>query len=90
MSSVDAAVLDQVRVRLAQQSADPTPARVAEALRREGRLVGDAAVLRVVDALRADIVGAGPLDPLLAREGVTDVLVNGPEDVWVADSNAQV
>ncbi|MBA2773281.1 MAG: TadA family conjugal transfer-associated ATPase [Nocardioidaceae bacterium] len=83
MSSVDPAVLDRVRVRLAQQSADPTPARVAEALRREGRLVGDAAVLGVVDALRADIVGAGPLDPLLARSGVTDVLVNGPEQVWI-------
>lgn len=83
MSSVDPAVLDRVRVRLAQQSADLTPARVAEALRREGRLVGDAAVLGVVDALRADIVGAGPLDPLLAREGVTDVLVNGPQDVWI-------
>lgn len=83
MGSVDPAVLDRVRVRLAQQSADPTPARVAEALRREGRLVGDAAVLGVVDALRADIVGAGPLDPLLDLEGVTDVLVNGAEDVWI-------
>jgi len=83
MSPVDPALLDRVRIRLAQHSADPTPARVAEALRREGRLVGDAAVLGVVDALRADMVGAGPLDPLLAREGVTDVLVNGPEQVYV-------
>ncbi len=83
MSPVDPALLDRVRFRLAQHSADPTPARVAEALRREGRLVGDAAVLGVVDALRADMVGAGPLDPLLAREGVTDVLVNGPEQVYI-------
>jgi pilus assembly protein CpaF len=29
------------------------------------------------------MVGAGPLEPLLAAPDVTDVLVNGPEEVWV-------
>jgi pilus assembly protein CpaF len=30
-----------------------------------------------------DLSGAGPLEPLLAAPGVTDVLVNGPDEVWV-------
>ena len=30
-----------------------------------------------------ELAGAGPLEPLLRAPGVTDVLVNGPEQVWV-------
>jgi pilus assembly protein CpaF len=37
----------------------------------------------VHDALHRDVVGAGPLEPLLRLEGVTDVLVNGCDQVWI-------
>ncbi|MGW5364863.1 TadA family conjugal transfer-associated ATPase [Actinopolymorpha pittospori] len=80
---VDQALLDRVRAVLAQEAAEPTPARVAAALRSEGRLLGDAAVLSVVEALRRELLGAGPLEPLLAEPGVTDVLVQGPGQVWI-------
>ncbi|WP_078900534.1 TadA family conjugal transfer-associated ATPase [Streptomyces sp. SBT349] len=76
-------LLDAVRLRLAEEGADPTPGRVAAALRARGRLLGDSAVLSVVRALRSELVGAGPLQPLLAEPEVTDVLVNGPTEVWV-------
>ncbi|WP_229331623.1 TadA family conjugal transfer-associated ATPase [Streptomyces sp. UNOC14_S4] len=62
---------------------EPTPARVAEALRSEGRLLGDAEVLGVVARLRSELVGAGPLERLLAEPDVTDVLVTAPDQVWV-------
>ena len=45
--------------------------------------MGDATVLAVHDALHRDVVGAGPLEPLLRLDGVTDVLVNGAMQVWV-------
>lgn len=77
------AVLDEVRVRLARDGGPLTPLRVADALRAAGAPVGDATVLAVHDALRREVVGAGPLEPLLALEGVTDVLVNGADEVWV-------
>lgn len=76
-------LLDAVRLRLAESGAEPTPAGVAAALRREGRLLGDTEVLAVVGALRSQMVGAGPLEPLLARPDVTDVLVTAPDEVWV-------
>jgi pilus assembly protein CpaF len=76
-------LLDAVRRELADAGEEPTPARVAAALRSQGRLLGDTAVLGVVRALRSEMVGAGLLEPLLAEPGVTDVLVNGPEEVWV-------
>lgn len=75
-------VLDRVRDRLAARAVDLTPQRVAEVLREEGRPVGDATVLAVHAALRRDVVGAGPLEPLLRTPGVTDVLVNGATEVY--------
>lgn len=80
---VSPAVLDDVRERLARSAGDLTPHRVADALRAAGRPVGDATVLAVHAALRRDVLGAGPLDPLLRLPGVSDVLVNGPDEVWV-------
>ncbi|MGH3506442.1 MAG: TadA family conjugal transfer-associated ATPase [Nocardioidaceae bacterium] len=81
--TVDAGLLDAVRARLAEAGASPTPAEVARVLRRDGTLVGDTSVLDVVDALRRDSIGAGPLDPLLTEPGVTDVLVNGADHVYI-------
>src|SRR5689334_14103368 len=76
-------LVEEVRERLARTPGSLTPHRVAEALRAAGRPVGDATVLAVYEALRRDIAGAGPLEPLLRLPGVTDVLVNGPGEVHV-------
>ena len=83
MSEVTAQVLEDVRSCLAAGSGELTPHRVAEALRAAGRPVGDATVLAVHDALRRDVLGAGPLEPLLRLADVTDVLVNGPDEVYL-------
>ncbi|MFC7218123.1 TadA family conjugal transfer-associated ATPase [Streptomyces polyrhachis] len=81
--TVERALLEAVRLRLARSGAEPTPAQVARALREDGRLLGDTEVLGVVDALRSEMVGTGPLEPLLGAPDVTDVLVTGPDEVWV-------
>lgn len=78
----DPAVVEEVRARLARDGAPLTPEQVARALRAGGRPVGDRAVLTVHAALCRDVIGAGPLEPLLRLPEVTDVLVNGPEEVW--------
>jgi pilus assembly protein CpaF len=80
---IDSDLVHRVRSRLADIGAAPTPARVAAALRAEGRVLGDAAVLGVVNTLRAELAGAGPLEPLLRDPRITDVLVNAPDEVWV-------
>jgi len=82
-TAVPAEVVERVRDRLAKDGSVLTPALVAGALRDEGRPVGDTTVLAVHDALRRDVLGAGPLEPLLRLDGVTDVLVNGPRQVFV-------
>lgn len=80
---VDEALLERVRATLAAAADPPSPARVAAALRAEGTVLGDAAVLEVTESLRAEISGAGPLEPFLHEPGLTDVLVNKPDQVWV-------
>ncbi|MEJ7793973.1 MAG: TadA family conjugal transfer-associated ATPase [Nocardioides sp.] len=83
MNDAPAELVELVRDRLVRDPGSLTPHRVAVALRAAGRPVGDATVLAVHDALRRDVVGAGPLEPLLALPGVTDVLVNGHDAVFV-------
>jgi pilus assembly protein CpaF len=76
-------LVEEVRERRARDRGEVTPQRVAEAGRAWGRPVGAATVLAVHEALRRDVVGAGPLEPLLREPDVTDVLVNGPDDVYI-------
>jgi len=52
---------------------------VVDIARHEAPLAAPDVLRRVVD----DIVGLGPLEDLLADEAVTDVLVNGPSEIWV-------
>ncbi len=75
--------LDSVRDRLASLERPPRPADVAAAMRAEGMIVSDDALISTVESLRHHSVGAGKLDPLLREAGVTDVLVNGPDQVYI-------
>jgi pilus assembly protein CpaF len=77
-------LVDRVRARLAVHPGTPTKAGVAALVREEaGGLLGDDDVLRAVRMAVDELAGAGPLEPLLRLPGVTDVLVNGPDQVWV-------
>ena len=83
MRPLPADLLERVRTALADDPGPVTPGRVASAVREAGAVLGDVGLLDVVDALSAELLGAGPLEPLLADPEVTDVLVNGPHGVWV-------
>ena len=82
-SDLDDRALNLVRDHLAVLGRDYTPGDVAAAMQAKGLAVSDSAVLAVVESLRRHSVGAGPLEPLLRQPGVTDVLVNGPDQVFV-------
>ncbi|MEN8706800.1 MAG: CpaF family protein [Nocardioides marinisabuli] len=38
---------------------------------------------RLTQEIADDILGYGPLEPFLSDPGLTEVMVNGPEDIWV-------
>jgi pilus assembly protein CpaF len=76
---MNAELADRVRHRLALE-----PSRFDDAVRSEsGGIVDDAVFAALRRDVDAELHGAGPLEPLLATAGVTDVLVNGPDEVWL-------
>ncbi len=56
---------------------------VAEVLAEEKIRLNGPEQLGVVELMLADMLGLGPLEPLLADEKVTDIMVNGPFQVYV-------
>ena len=80
MTAVD---LSPIRADLARLGRPPSPLDVAEALRRRGHVVTDTTLFSTVEEIRRHSVGAGPLEELLRAPGVTDVLVNGHDRVYV-------
>lgn len=81
MTSVE----DRIHRSLAAAGSTPLPdgERLAELVRAADPLRSPVAVARSVAAIRSQLHGLGPLDPLLAEAEVTDVMVNGPGPVWV-------
>lgn len=77
------AELASIRERLGALGRSYGPSDVAAVMRSLGEVVTDARVLAVMDMLRRDSIGAGPLEELLTKPGVSDVVVNGPADVFI-------
>ena len=63
------------------------PAALARRIREEAGVISDVEVLEILRRLRNDTSGLGLLEQVLARPGITDVVVNGPEDVFVDQGN---
>jgi pilus assembly protein CpaF len=76
-------LLGEVRSRLVRGGQVPSPEHVRAVVRECGAVLGSRALAEMVTAVRAEMLGAGPLQSLLDTPGVTDVLVNAPDDVWV-------
>jgi pilus assembly protein CpaF len=78
----DPELVDRVRRRLAGERAGAADLDGVVRGETDG-IVDDAVFARLRREVDAELHGAGPLDPLLATPGVTDVLVNGARDVWL-------
>ena len=82
---MNASLVERVRRRLVDDGLTTVPdsARVAVALRQEGVVLGDESLLDLVSFLRDEFAGLGQLQPLMLDPEVTDIVVNGPRDVWI-------
>jgi pilus assembly protein CpaF len=58
-------------------------AAIQATLDEEGRLLTDADRARLIDEVKDELLGLGPLEPLLRDDEVTDILVNGRDHVYV-------
>ncbi|MGW9403489.1 TadA family conjugal transfer-associated ATPase [Arthrobacter sp. NPDC055585] len=78
-----AGLVNQIREDVLAGDVPVTGARLAAAVHASGRMLGSEGGLRAVDRVHADLQGLGPLQPLLRIPGLTDILVNGPHEVWI-------
>jgi pilus assembly protein CpaF len=56
---------------------------ITDILNEEGRLLTDTDRARLVEEIKNELLGLGPLEPLLWDDDVSDILVNGPNQVYV-------
>lgn len=82
-SMVDPSMVDTVRRAVLAGTVPVTGAAFADAVGSSGRLLGSRGTLSALDHVRAELKGLGPLEYLLGDPSITDILVNGPDDVWV-------
>ncbi|MBF4994115.1 TadA family conjugal transfer-associated ATPase [Arthrobacter gandavensis] len=78
-----AGLVNQIREDVLAGDVPVTGARLAAAVHASGRLLGSDGGLRAVDRVHAELQGLGPLQGLLRIPGLTDILVNGPREVWI-------
>jgi pilus assembly protein CpaF len=56
---------------------------ITDILNEDGRLLTDIDKSRLVEEIKNELLGLGPLEPLLWDEEITDILVNGHGQVYV-------
>jgi pilus assembly protein CpaF len=77
------AMVEQVRAELIARGTAPTAAGVGQLVASTWPLLADDVAQQLVTDVLAEVCGLGALQPLLADDAVTDILVNGPGPVWV-------
>src|SRR5438067_9809218 len=76
-------LVGRVRQRLAGAESDDLVGIVRDEQSGAALIADDAALAELERDLAAELSGAGPLEPLLRLPGVTDVLVNRPDEIWL-------
>lgn len=80
---VQGLLIEKVQRVLAGMSEQVASGEVVRIIREQAGVISDEDVIEVLRRLRSESVGVGPLEGILALTGVTDVLVNGSESVWL-------
>lgn len=87
-SSIYTSLIETIDVsRVAQMEKDDAAIEIAEIctdiIAARGYLVGSNEQDAIIDEICDDILGYGPLEPLLARDDIADIMVNGPHQVFI-------
>jgi pilus assembly protein CpaF len=78
--SLDVSRLESLEANLASQKVTGA---ITEILNEEGRLLTDTDRTRLIEEIKNELLGLGPLEPLLWDDSITDILVNGAHQVYV-------
>jgi pilus assembly protein CpaF len=76
-------MLARIRRQVADGGRIPDGPELSMLVREVCGVLGREDLAGLPSRVRDELLGAGPLQPLLDEPGVSDVLVNGPDQVWV-------
>jgi len=82
------AVIGELGPQLFAEDADPAAVRASVATDIRGRLQQETGIARedrerLAEEIADDILGHGPLERPLADDTITEVMINGPHDIWI-------
>ncbi|MEI7644746.1 MAG: CpaF family protein [Chloroflexales bacterium] len=90
IAKVQARLVGEPETVAARREADYWPRRIAalvsEQIETLGRPVTERDRTRLTRYAQAELLGLGPLEPLLADDSVSEIMVNGPNQIWVERS----
>src|SRR6266436_1634708 len=78
--TLDVTRLESLEPGLASQKVTEA---ITAILEDEGRLLTDTDRFHLIEEIKNELLGLGPLEPLLWDDEITDILVNGPSQVYV-------
>ncbi|MGH8013234.1 MAG: CpaF family protein, partial [Candidatus Binataceae bacterium] len=78
--TLDVSRLESLEANMASTKVIQT---ISDILTEEGRLLTESDRARLVEEIKNELLGLGPLEPLLWDDNVSDILVNGPNQVYV-------
>ncbi len=80
LDTIDLAKLESLEPALMTAKLTET---IDDLLREQTRLMTDGDRSRLIEEIKNEIVGLGPLEPLLQDDDINDILVNGAKQVYV-------
>ncbi len=88
-SLIDAMDMSRI-VALARDEAEGEITQIVnEIISVKGHIMSISEQKRLVDDICDDVLGYGPLEPLLARDDIADIMVNGAEQVYI-ETNGKI
>jgi len=80
LETLDVSKLDGLETAVATEKVTSA---ISALLDEQGRVLTDPDRVRLIDEIKNELLGVGPLEPLLRDDRVTDILVNGCRQVYV-------
>ncbi len=81
--SLPPSVINEVRNTVVQNRLAPSAETLTPLIRAHSRVLSHVELVEAVEEVLATFAGLGPLEELIGLPNVTDILVNGPENVWI-------